>query len=76
MFGISKMSGFFRSSCSAIIYSSIFDRLFDFTREEAALCRILWLTRREVKGIAGVHPHRRLLNLALGLWSLNITGAN
>jgi|SoiMetStandDraft_5_1073268.scaffolds.fasta_scaffold219717_1 hypothetical protein len=69
------MSGFFRSSCYAIIYSSIFDRLFDFAGEEAALCRILWLTCREVEGIAGVHSRQRLLNLAVGIWSLKITGA-
>jgi hypothetical protein len=60
MFGISKMRGFPMSNCSAIIHSSGFDRPFDFASEEAATRRILWLTRREVEGIAVIQVALRM----------------
>jgi len=49
------MSGFFRPNCSAIIYSSVFDRKLAYASEEVATRRILGMTRWEVEGIAVIH---------------------
>jgi len=43
------------SNCSAIISSSIFNRLLAYASEEVATQRILWMGRWEVEGIAVIH---------------------